>query len=132
MRSGILFAATAFLAFAPLSAHAFSFSFDWSGLKSCTSGNPNKVTNPRFVLKDVPAGTKYIRFKLKDLDVPGYNHGGGVVAYDGQKTIARGAFKYKSPCPPGGKHTYQWTATAQTKRNGGKLATAKAKRKYPE
>lgn len=112
-------------------AHAFDISFDWKGLKLCTSGQPNTVANPQFALKDVPAGTKFIRFRLKDLDVPSYNHGGGVVAYSGQKVIQPGAFKYKSPCPPNGKHTYQWTATAQKRKNGGKLGTAQASRKYP-
>ena len=109
-------------------AAAFDFSFDWSGLKSCTNGRPNVVANPAFTLKDVPAGTKYIRFKLKDRDVPSYNHGGGVVAYKGQKVIQRGAFKYKSPCPPSGRHTYEWTATAQTKKNGGAIGQATAAR----
>ena len=112
-------------------AHAFEIGFDWKGLKLCTSGNPNKVVNPHFVLKDVPAGTKFIRFKLVDRDVPGYNHGGGVVAYTGQKSIAPGAFKYKSPCPPNGRHTYEWRATAQTRKNGGRIEVAKAARKYP-
>jgi phosphatidylethanolamine-binding protein (PEBP) family uncharacterized protein len=112
-------------------ASAFSFTFDWSGLKLCNSGSPNDVKNPVFVLKDVPAGTKYIRFALKDRDAPSYNHGGGVVAYTGQKSIKRGAFKYASPCPPGETHTYEWTATAQKKKRGGKIARAKASRKYP-
>ena len=112
-------------------ASAFSIEFNWEGLKLCNSGNPNRVSNPKFKLKDVPAGTAYIRFQLKDRDVPSYNHGGGVVAYNGQKTIEPGAFKYKSPCPPGGQHTYEWTATAQKKKNGGKLSRAKAAKKYP-
>lgn len=112
-------------------AFAFDIGFDWSGLKSCTNGRPNVVANPAFQVRDVPAGTKFIRFKLTDRDVPGYNHGGGVVAYAGQGVIAPGAFTYKSPCPPNGRHTYEWTATAQTKKNGGKLATARAARKYP-
>lgn len=110
----------------------FAFSFSWAGLKSCTSGNPNTVSNPRFVLKDVPDGTKFIRFRLTDKNVPGYNHGGGVVPWSGGAAIEPGAFKYKSPCPPGGAHVYEWKATAQTKRNGGVIATAKASRKYPE
>ena len=116
----------------PAWAADFSFSFTWAGLKSCTSGNPNTVNNPKFVLKNVPAGTKFIRFKLTDKNVPSYNHGGGVVAWSGEKSIDPGAFTYKSPCPPGGVHTYEWTATAQTQKNGGKIATAKAARKYPE
>lgn len=125
----ILLAATCILAAGP--ALAFDIGFDWSGLKSCTNGKPNTVANPAFQVSGVPAGTKFIRFKLTDRDVPNYNHGGGVVAYDGQKVIAPGAFKYKSPCPPSGRHTYEWTATAQTKKNGGALASARAARKYP-
>ena len=69
--------------------------------------------NPAFKLKDVPEGTQFIRFKMVDLDVPNYDHGGGVVKYTGQSEIAAGAFKYKSPCPPNGAHTYEWRATAQ-------------------
>ncbi len=111
---------------------AFEISFTWDGLKSCTSGNPNTVANPRFMLKDVPEGTKFIRFKLVDTNVPEFNHGGGVVAYSGQTVIEPGAFKYKSPCPPNGAHAYEWTATAQSKKSGGKLGIAKAARKYPE
>ena len=112
-------------------AFAFDFSFDWSGLKLCTSGKPNTVKNPTFQLKDVPEGTKFIRFKLVDLDVPNYNHGGGVVRYNGEDSIAPGAFRYKSPCPPNGAHTYEWRATAQSKKNGGKLAEATSKKSYP-
>ena len=113
-------------------ASAFEIGFTWEGLKPCTSGNPNTVANPRFVLKDVPAGTKFIRFKLVDTNVREFDHGGGVVAYTGQDSIEPGAFKYKSPCPPNGAHTYEWTATAQSKKSGGKLGVAKAARKYPE
>lgn len=119
------------LGVASTSAQAFEINFTWDGLKLCTSGNPNRVSNPAFSLKNVPEGTKFIRFKLVDKDVPGYNHGGGVVKYTGQKSIKPGAFKYKSPCPPNGRHTYQWKATAQKKKNGGKLATAARQRKYP-
>lgn len=112
--------------------YAFEIGFDWSGLKSCTSGNPGTVGSPAFTLSDIPEGTKFIRFKLVDRDVPGFNHGGGVVEWNGSKTVPAGSFKYKQPCPPNGSHTYEWQATAQTKKNGGKLETAKAQRKYPE
>ena len=113
-------------------ASAFEISFDWAGLKSCSSGNPNTVANPVFSLVDVPDGTQFIRFKLVDKDAPGFDHGGGIVPYAGQAVIEAGAFKYKSPCPPNGTHRYEWTATAQSKKSGGKLATAKALRSYPE
>lgn len=126
------FALLATIGLATFPAFAFDISFNWDGLKSCTSGNPNTVANPAFTLKDVPEGTKFIRFKLVDKNVPGFNHGGGTVAWNGEAVVATGAFKYKSPCPPNGSHTYEWTATAQSKKNGGKLAEAKARRKYPE
>jgi phosphatidylethanolamine-binding protein (PEBP) family uncharacterized protein len=121
------------LALAGLStpALAFEISFDWSGLKLCTSGHPNTVGSPRFKLSDVPAGTRFIRFKLVDLDARGYDHGGGVVAYDGGSVVPAGAFRYKSPCPPNGSHRYEWTATALERKAGGKLGTAKARRSYP-
>ena len=48
--------------------------------------------------------------------------------------VTANSFKYKSPCPPNGKHKYQWTAKAKDKKGfGGKtLATAKASRMYPD
>ena len=120
------------LTLAPLPANAFEIEFDWSGLKLCQSGNPDTVPNPRFVLSKVPAGTKFIKFKLIDRNVPAYNHGGGTVAYTGQPVVEPGAFTYKSPCPPDGSHKYEWIATAQSKKSGGKLEEAKASRQYPE
>lgn len=125
--------ATAALMFALASpVSAFEISFTWDGLKSCTSGSPNTVKNPQFTLKDVPEGTKFIDFRLRDKNVPDFSHGGGVVAWNGEDSIKSGAFKYLSPCPPDGAHTYEWIATAKSAKSGGKLATAKAKRKYPE
>ena len=107
------------------------FTFDWGNLKSCTSGKPNKVSNPIFELKNVPEGTKELRFKMKDKDVPRYNHGGGKIKdYNGDLTIQPGAFKYKSPCPPDGSHTYEWTITAIGEKKK-KLGKAKATKKYP-
>jgi len=109
-----------------------TLSFKWGDIPRCTSGRPNTVGNPEFVLKGVPAGTNRITFKLKDLNVPSYNHGGGTVKVQmsGSGKIPAGVFKYKSPCPPSGVHSYEWTATA--KQDSKTLATAKARRNYPE
>ncbi len=116
---------------ATASAGDFSFKFSWGKIPLCNTGNPNFVDNPVFTLSNVPAGTAKIVFKLTDLDVPGYNHGGGTVTYSGNNTIASGAFSYNSPCPPGGVHTYRWSATAKDK-SGRSVGSATASRKYPE
>ena len=117
----------------PAFSQKFQFSFTWAGLMNCTTGNPNRVQNPEFTLKNVPKGTKWIYFKLVDLDVRSYNHGGGWVEYTGQSSVEPGAFKYKSPCPPTGKHKYQWTASAKTKKSsfGGTIESATASKMYP-
>ena len=114
-----------------VSAAEFRLEFEWGNLKKCNSGNPNKVDNPIFKLSNVPEGTKILQFRMKDKDAPNYSHGGGKVEYSGQDTIEPGAFKYKSPCPPGGVHTYVWTVTAKNEKKK-KIGKAKAQRKYPE
>jgi len=118
----------------PATAAEFTISFEWGNIPLCNSGRPNTVPNPRFVLSNVPEGTKFIEFIMTDLDVPSYNHGGGTVEYTGNNIIEPGAFTYLSPCPPSGSHSYQWTATARKKTGmlGGSLGKAKATRKYPE
>jgi len=78
----------------------FQFSFDWAGLKLCTSGSPNTVSNPQFKVTDLPNGTTFINFTLTDLDVPGYRHGGGWVEMSDNGTVPANAFEYQSPCPP--------------------------------
>jgi phosphatidylethanolamine-binding protein (PEBP) family uncharacterized protein len=118
-------------ALAAPAAAEFRFTFDWAGLKLCTSGSPNTVSNPRFKVSGLPAGTTFVQFRLKDLDAPGYNHGGGWVQMSGDGAAPAGAFSYKSPCPPNGTHTYEWTATAKTKKNGKTLGKTTARRKYP-
>ena len=122
------------LAATTASASDFKISFDWSGLKRCTSGSPNTVSNPQFIIKGLPSGTEYVKFKLRDRDVPGYNHGGGTVKVNSNGKVAKNSFKYKSPCPPSGSHTYEWTATATDKKGWGgkKLGIEKASRRYPE
>ena len=111
-------------------AHAFSFSFDWGAIPKCTTGNPNVVNSPMFKLVEIPAGAATINFRLKDIDAPNFNHGGGTVAYLGKPEIISGAFKYQSPCPPNGSHTYVWTATVFDKA-GKRLTSASSSQRYP-
>ena len=114
-------------------ADEFKMSFEWGDIPLCTTGSPNIVDNPVFTLSGVPEGTKFIAFRLTDLDVPGYNHGGGTVEYTGQTIIEPGAFSYKSPCPPNGSHTYEWTASADDSDSifSDTLAKASASVSYP-
>ncbi len=114
----------------PALAADFTISFTWGDIPRCTSGHPGRVPSPRFVVSGLPEGTDTIVFRLKDLDAPNYNHGGGKVRIDRDGVIPAGAFTYKSPCPPGGVHRYEWRATAK---HGTKtLARARARRNYPE
>lgn len=111
----------------------FTLAFEWGDIPLCTSGNPNTVPNPTFTLTNVPEGTKFLSFTLTDLDVASYNHGGGTIEYTGENVIAPGAFKYKSPCPPGGSHEYEWTVKAKESDGffSGSIASASASVSYP-
>jgi hypothetical protein len=115
----------------PAMAENFSFTFKWGDIPLCTSGKPNIVENPFFMITDAPPHTEIILFKMVDEDVPTYKHGGGEVKYHGENMIKPGAFTYKSPCPPNGPHTYTWTAYALDK-NRRVLATAQSAVRYPQ
>lgn len=113
-------------------AEDFAVGFSWDGLKLCTSGRPNTVGNPAFQLSGVPAGTKWLYFALTDFDARGYNHGGGWIEYDGGDATEAGVFRYKSPCPPNGTHTYEWSVTAAAAKNlSNPLAVAASTKAYP-
>ena len=112
----------------------FKIAFSWDGLKRCTTGRPNVVPNPIFIVSNLPKGTAGVDFRLKDLNVPSYNHGGGWIEITKDGKVAENSFNYKSPCPPNGKHKYEWTAKAKDKKGfvGKTLATARASRIYPD
>jgi phosphatidylethanolamine-binding protein (PEBP) family uncharacterized protein len=123
-----------FLFVTPAIAAEFAVSFEWGNIPLCTSGQPNIVPNPKFVLSNVSEGTKFIQFAMTDLDAPNFNHGGGTIEYKGNNTIEPCAFTYLSPCPPTGSHRYQWTATAKEKTGlfSGSLGKVEATKSYPE
>ena len=84
-----------------------SLSADWGSTRRCF-----ETASPNFTVGSVPPGTVKLGFRMKDLDLPQFNHGGGVVAFSGQTTIPMGAFSYKGPCPQLKAHTYRWTVDA--------------------
>jgi len=106
-------------------APSFGVDFSWEGTAPCFDPK-----SPPFSLSGVPAGTKRLSFAMKDLDAPGYPHGGGIVAFTGQTQVSRGAFTYQGPCPPSGQHSYQWTIEAQDAA-GKTLTTATVTKKFP-
>lgn len=81
-------------------------SFNWDGTSKCFD-----PASPAFTVSGAPAETAKLKFRMKDLDAPSFNHGGGEVAYSGQQ-VPRGAFIYKGPCPPSGSHDYRWDVSA--------------------
>jgi phosphatidylethanolamine-binding protein (PEBP) family uncharacterized protein len=101
-----------------------SVSFEWGPTKKCFDPK-----SPPIALSGVPEGTKNLAIKMTDLNAVDYNHGGGTVAYSGQKSLPYGAFRYQGPCPPS-RHTYQFTVKALDG-SGKVLATAKARRPFP-
>ena len=102
-------------------------SFVWPKNASCFGHSPE------IQLENVPKGTASLEFKLKDFNAS-FNHGGGVVAYNGQKTIPEAALKnYSGPCPPvGNVHTYEISVVAYSEGKALALGQGAATRKFPE
>ena len=120
MRVRIGLCALGLLVAGTVNASAFSATFRW-----CSSGSP------AFSIAGVPKGTTSLQFHMIDLDLPSFNHGGGILPYTGQTSIPCGALSdYSPPSPPSGSHSYQFTVTAFGGGNG--LGTARSTRKFPE
>ena len=112
---------------AAANAAALGLRFTWAGTAACST------TPPAFAISNIPKETKYLDFRLTDLDAPHYLHGGGEIAYSGSGDIPAGAFDgaYNGPCPPGGtRHSYVWTVRALDA-NRKVIAEGKATGRFP-
>ncbi len=107
--------AIVFLSVASLNsaAHAFSVRMEWGSGSGCSS------VSPAFSFSKVPAGTVKLAFKMVDLNLPSFQHGGGEAAFTGKTSFGPGeAFggvfsSYRGPCPPPTEtHRYEWTVQA--------------------
>ena len=94
-------------------AYAFSVKAEWGPGSGCSS------VAPAFTLARVPAGTAKLSFRMVDLNLPSYPHGGGEVSFTGKTSFGQGeAFggmfsNYRGPCPPPlDTHRYEWTVQA--------------------
>jgi phosphatidylethanolamine-binding protein (PEBP) family uncharacterized protein len=103
---------------------AMTVSVSWGPTKKCFDPH-----SPPIRLSGVPKGTAKLSIRMVDLNAPNYPHGGGTVAYEGQRSLPYGAFRYRGPCPPS-PHVYQFTVKALSKA-GKTLATAKARKRFP-
>ena len=72
-----------------------------------------------------------VEFWLKDLDRPGYDHGGAKLRMSKDGTVPSGLFTYKSPCSLDGVHTYEWKVVAKCEKCG-VIEIVKVRRQYPE
>lgn len=84
----------------------------------------------------IPVGTKTLRFRLKDHQATGYQHGGGEYPVSGKSvSIPCGALKsksYEGPSPPAGQvHDYEWIVTA-VDASGSVVGTGSALRRFPQ
>jgi phosphatidylethanolamine-binding protein (PEBP) family uncharacterized protein len=104
-------------------------SFEWPTKSGCSD------VSPAMSVGNIPASTKFLEIKLKDLDKPGFDHGGGVVSFAGSGEIPAGAIPrryYTGPCPPFGSHTYEISVSALGDDRSKVLGNGSATRKYPE
>jgi hypothetical protein len=126
-RQELAFAALFFVSAAAFGQAGLSVDWQWNRSHQCSN------TSPALSVKGVPDGTRTIAITMVDLDLPGYNHGGGSVPHAGGATaaIAAGALKnYRGPCPPnfsGVGHDYEFTVRALGA--DGKTVLAKTSRK---
>lgn len=127
LRVVCIFALAVALAGLPtLAAAELAVDFSFSVADKCSTRSPEiRIGRP-------PAGTAKLKVRLKDLDVPGWNHGGGAVPYDGGNVIPAGALKenYNGPCPPEGSHTYEFQVRALDA-TGKELDSGKKARSFP-
>jgi phosphatidylethanolamine-binding protein (PEBP) family uncharacterized protein len=102
------------------------FALDWQWKKS----HQCSPSSPALSISGIPDGTKSLDISMVDVDVPSYDHGGGLVAHAGGPTasIPEGALKhYRGPCPPNFTsfgHDYQFTVHALAE--DGKTVLSKA------
>jgi hypothetical protein len=110
----------------PKDAEKMDVSFSWEGIKACSHDSPElHVTN-------IPENTIELRVHLKNLNVPKWNHGGGIVDHDGSGLIPAGFLDigYNGPCPESGRNKYEFSVMA-VDTQGKIVGFGKAMRRFP-
>lgn len=124
------FAALLFVSAAACAQSDLSVNWEWKKNHLCSD------VSPALSVGGVPEGTKSMAVTMVDLDVPGYDHGGGSVPHAGgsDASIAAGALKdFRGPCPPnftGFGHDYEFTVRALAADGNTELATGRRKKTF--
>ncbi|WP_319405638.1 YbhB/YbcL family Raf kinase inhibitor-like protein [uncultured Desulfosarcina sp.] len=110
----------------PKDAAKMDVDFSWEGIPACSH------ESPEIRVSKVPEGTQELRVRLKNIDIPAWNQGGGKVKYDGSGIIPAGALKlgYNGPCPPGGRLKYEFSIMA-VNAEGVIIGFGKARQSFP-
>jgi len=111
----------------PKDAAKMAISFNWEGIAACTH------ESPEIHVDGIPVGALELRVKLKNLNVPEWNQGGGVVENDGSGIIPPKALDigYNGPCPPPGeRYKYEFSVMALNA-EGAILGFGKAVKPFP-
>ena len=93
----------------PKNAAKMSVAFNWEGIQACTH------ESPAIRVDGIPEGTVELRVRLKNINVPEWNQGGGNVEHDGSGIIPPRALDigYNGPCPPPGqRYKYEFSVMA--------------------
>jgi hypothetical protein len=102
-----------------------NLSFAWPKSAACNSNSP------AMTLSNIPKETAFLEFKMRDFQAT-FNHGGGVIPYNGSNSIPEGALKdYSGPCPPS-PHTYEISVKALNPNKDLILGEGAFSRQFPE
>jgi len=106
------------------------FGVDGKIQKKYTCDGSSRGTSPVVTLTNVPAGTKFLKFRMVDWDFTSYNHGNETLAYTGSVIPEGGLKSYSGPCPPS-QHRYEMTFEALNADKTLILGKGAAMRMYP-
>ena len=89
--------------------------------------------NPEIRLTNVPPGTAFLKVSMRDHHRPGFNHGGGTIAYDGSSRVPEGSLQgYRGPEPPAGEvHRYEIKVQALNADKSQVLGEGSLAKNYP-
>ena len=110
----------------PTDAAKMDVAFSWEGIQACAH------ESPEILVSNIPDGTAELQVKLKNVNVPEWNQGGGNVKNDGSGIIPAGSLKlgYNGPCPAAGRNTYEFSVMA-VDAEGVIIGFGKARQPFP-